>query len=72
MAEIFTCICGADWTGRNRSHCGACHVTFGGVASFDKHRQVGNKVGRTCLSPVSLGLKDNGNSVWVAEYANGD
>lgn len=78
MSEIFTCRCGAGWTGRNRSHCGACHVTFGGVASFDRHRQTTNVItgrsvlGRSCLPPKSLGLVDNGNGIWVSKFGEED
>lgn len=63
--EPITCRCGARWTGVNRSHCAAknCHVTFGGVTSFDKHREGGK-----CATPESLGLHDNGNGVWSATY----
>ena len=71
MSE-FTCRCGSRWTGFNRSHCGACHITFGGVASFDRHRQVGSRMGKKCHSPESLGLIDNGNGVWVAQYGGDD
>lgn len=66
--EVFTHICGSNWTGRNRSHCGACHITFGGVASFDKHRKVGTTIGRKCLTPQALGLQDNGSGVWVGQF----
>jgi hypothetical protein len=68
MSEIFTHNCGAKWTGLKRSHCSACHVTFGGVASFDRHRQVGSRMGRKCLTPESLGLVDNGQNIWVGVY----
>lgn len=63
MSETFTHKCGSSWTGKNRSHCSACHVTFGGVASFDRHRQ---SIG--CVAPEDLGLVDNGNGVWVSRY----
>lgn len=69
---MFSCRCGSTWTGYNRAHCGACHVTFGGVASFDRHRQVGTKIGRKCSTPESLGLENNGNNVWVAKYGTAD
>lgn len=75
MSEVFTCRCGSGWTGHNRSHCSACHVTFGGVASFDRHRQTtGSTIGRKCLPPRILGLVDNGNAVWVSKFGetNGD
>jgi hypothetical protein len=69
MAEVFTCgKCPNTWTGHNRAHCSNCCITFGGVASFDRHRQAGTKIGRKCAPPESLGLKDNGKGVWVAEY----
>jgi hypothetical protein len=68
MSETFTHICGASWTGKNRSHCSACHVTFGGVASFDRHRRIGSTVGRECLTPQSLGLVDNGSNIWVSKF----
>ena len=69
MSDVFTHNCGSNWTGRNRSHCGACHITFGGVASFDRHRQTtGSTIGRKCLPPESLNLTDNGNGVWVSTF----
>lgn len=72
MSEIFGCNCGSKWTGHNRSHCAACHITFGGVASFDRHRSVGSRIGRKCQTPESIGLKDNGNSIWVSSYGDSD
>jgi hypothetical protein len=59
------CRCGADWTGDNRCHCSLCHITFGGLASFDQHRR-----GAKCKKPESLDLHDNGKGVWVADYGN--
>src|SRR5882672_4649620 len=45
------CRCGARWSGALTSHCSACHRTFGGVGSFDRHRRDG-----ACLDPVTIGL----------------
>lgn len=72
MSEFFTCKCGSRWTGHNRSHCSACHVTFGGVASFDKHRQIGRATGKSCQPPQSIGLRNNGNDVWVSTFGESD
>lgn len=33
-----TCACGATWTGQQKCHCAACHRTFSGLTTFDKHR----------------------------------
>jgi len=65
--EQIPCRCGARWTGLNRAHCSACHITFGGVASFDRHR-----AGGECM-PLEdiinkLKLADNGKGVWTATY----
>lgn len=32
-------------------HCAVCHVTFGGIATFDRHRK-----NSTCHNPLELGL----------------
>lgn len=61
------CRCGAHWTGLNRAHCSACHITFGGVASFDRHR-----AGGRCMSLEDiinkLQLNDNGKGVYTSTY----
>lgn len=60
----FTCGgCDNVWSGLRRCHCAACHVSFGGLISFDAHRKY-NK----CLKPESLGLTDNGKGVWTSNY----
>lgn len=43
--------CPARWSGTRTSHCGACHVTFGGVTAFDLHR-----AGGRCAQPRRLGM----------------
>ena len=43
--------CGARWSGRQKCHCGGCHLTFSGLTAFDKHR-----VGMRCLAPGEVGL----------------
>lgn len=48
--------CGKSWTGRTRSHCGACHETFSCESAANRHR-VGNfGVDRRCVHPVTVGL----------------
>ena len=43
-----------------QAHCGACHVTFGGIRGFDVHRR-----GGVCASPVDLGMvKRWASGVW--------
>lgn len=65
---MITCSkCPAEWTGDNRCHCSVCHITWGGLSSFDKHRR-----GKSCLTPESLSLADNGKGVWVSEYRGPD
>lgn len=57
---MLTCSgCTNTWTGVSRAHCSACHTTFGGVASFDRHRYQ-----ETCREPSTLGLKLV-SGVWV-------
>jgi hypothetical protein len=43
----------------HQAHCAACHVTFGGIVGFDRHRRDGR-----CLQPIDLGMADNGRGVW--------
>lgn len=45
----------------SQAHCGACHVTFGGVSGFDRHRRDGQ-----CLTPEAIGHADNGRGVFRA------
>lgn len=54
-----TCRCGASWSGEDRMHCGACHVTFDGIELFDAHRPDGH-----CVQPRALGLAATKNGVW--------
>jgi len=42
-----------------QAHCGACHLTFGGVRNFDRHRDNGK-----CLKPEALGLEEDPRNVW--------
>lgn len=44
-----------------QAHCATCHVTFGGVSNFDRHRSNGR-----CLPPASLGLTER-EDVWREE-----
>lgn len=45
----------------SQAHCGGagCHITFGGVTGFDKHRKDGR-----CLPPASIGLVADAHGVW--------
>jgi hypothetical protein len=45
----------------SQAHCGACHITFGGVGNFDRHRKSG-----ACVRPERLGLRANAFNVWVS------
>jgi hypothetical protein len=63
------CRCGARWFGAAIAHCAACHQTFGGVSSFDKHR-AGTKdktqLQGECARPSDIGLVQNERGVWGA------
>lgn len=43
------------------AHCGAegCHVTFGSVSGFDRHRRGGE-----CLDPAALAMHRDPRGVW--------
>jgi hypothetical protein len=41
------------------AHCSACHVTFGSVSGFDKHRRAGE-----CLDPATLSMHRDRNGIW--------
>lgn len=62
------CKCGAHWTGDNRSHCSACHNTFGGVTTFDNHRYGDFEKIRKCRLPEKLGLRLNEFGIWVSAF----
>jgi len=49
--RVKTHCCEAWWAGANTCHCPACHETFSGVVTFDKHRSRGR-----CLDPRQIGL----------------
>jgi hypothetical protein len=72
MTELIYCLCRATWTGKNRAHCAVCHITFGGVTSFDAHRRGGKcmRIEKIML-PVEAGglaLTDNGKGVLTSIY----
>lgn len=52
--------CAARWTGLTPCHCSSCHLTFGGVRGFDRHRKAGS-----CLDPASLGLELSDTGIWM-------
>lgn len=41
------------------AHCSACHVTFGAVSGFDRHRRGGE-----CLDPAGLAMHTDARGVW--------
>jgi hypothetical protein len=45
--------CKSEWTGEGRCHCGHCHLTFAGLAAFDRHQQ---NVKGLCGNPASQGM----------------
>lgn len=61
MACTTTCIQPSP----SQAHCGACHVTFGGVTGFDRHRRDGQ-----CLTPAEIGYADNGSGVYRAPMSD--
>lgn len=66
--------CGATWTGLRIEHCNACHETFTGTSSGDKHRtgRYDTTTGpdrRRCLSPSEmddLGMARNKRGQWMS------
>jgi hypothetical protein len=43
----------------SNAHCSACHVTFGGITGFDRHRRGGE-----CIAPSGLDMHPDGRGVW--------
>lgn len=68
------CRCGASWTGLRIEHCPACHETFTGTTSGDRHRVGDHNVfvgpdRRRCLTPaemVEAGMKQNARGQWTS------
>lgn len=52
--------CANTWSGTQKCHCSGCHVTFGGVSGFDKHRQ-----DFRCIDPAYVDLVLNAEGCWV-------
>lgn len=47
----------------HQAHCAACHLTFGSVTGFDRHRCAG-----ACIDPATIkGQRLDGNSIWRFE-----
>jgi hypothetical protein len=74
----FTCAgCNNTWTGNVMAHCATCHVTYGSVASFDRHRRIPrewrNRTPRThagCAEPEEIGLYWNPTrNCWSEAYS---
>jgi hypothetical protein len=77
--EVVPISCGGcihKWTGVNRAHCSACHITFGGPSKFDQHRRRNKcmplKLIEAPIDAGGLGLSDNGKGVWTAIYNGGE
>lgn len=68
-----TCHCGAEWTGLRIEHCTACHQTFTGTTSGDRHRVGKHEVDhgperRRCLTVAEMvekGLERNERGQWT-------
>lgn len=45
----------------SQCHCGACHITFGGLSGFDRHRRDGQ-----CLTPEAIGYVRDPRGVYRA------
>jgi hypothetical protein len=45
----------------SNAHCAAegCHITFGSVTGFDRHRRGGQ-----CLYPAGIGMHTDRNGIW--------
>ena len=44
----------------SQAHCGNCHVTFGSVSGFDRHRRGGE-----CLDPATIpGIHRTATGIW--------
>ena len=50
-------VCDCRFTGGITAHCSACHRTFTGVKSFDRHQRLTGG-GRVCLDPAGLTRRD--------------
>ena len=62
------CSCGTRWrqVGNQTGHCSACHLTFGGLDAFDRHRQdVAGR--RVCLDPAEATTR-TGRCIFVARF----
>ena len=68
-----TCHCGAEWAGLRIEHCTACHETFTGTASGDRHRVGQHDVStgpdrRRCLTAEEMrekGMEQNARGQWT-------
>lgn len=58
--------CASRWSGTQRAHCSACHLTFSSASAFDRHRTPDGEHGH-CLDPITLtgsSLLVRRNGVW--------
>lgn len=60
-----TCVSTCIKPSPSNAHCGACHVTFGSVSGFDRHRSFGQ-----CGRPSLLDMHRDGNGIWRMDGRN--
>lgn len=60
-----TCVSTCRKPSPSNAHCGACHVTFGSVSGFDRHRRGGQ-----CYGPALLDMHRDGNGIWRMDGRN--
>lgn len=53
-------------TGTTMAHCPTCHLTFGSVGGFDRHRRGGQ-----CLNPTALAMAER-DGVWRTPMSEAD
>lgn len=72
---IGSCKCGTTWGGTKTEHCPACHETFTGSYSGDKHRVGKHHIStgpqrRRCLNEsemLDIGMVQNSKRVWMSQ-----
>lgn len=73
MSTVTCSRCGISWTGLRIEHCAACHETFTGTSSGDRHRAGDHAISlgpdrRRCLTPEEMrakGMTQNARGQWT-------